>query len=218
MAKIHELRHKLLPYSPDLAPSDFNLFSKLKIFLSGPRFSTTEELIPEMEGYFAGLEESHFWDGIKALEHRWTKCIILQGDCVEKQKHFYRGKTLLSSTFQELFKPPSLPSLPSLNNPHWLPPDLHLAVLTHLATAVPPAWHVSKRLLLIDKGLHEVEIVWASTFICAYNLSGNCFHCSSVRAIFSFYSYFRDISIFIFTWSHLPRCLINYNNLTTGAA
>jgi hypothetical protein len=53
-------------------------------FPGGQRFSTTEELIAEVEQYFAGLEESHFEDGIKALEHHWTKCISLQGDCVEK--------------------------------------------------------------------------------------------------------------------------------------
>ena len=87
MAKLHELRYELLPhppYSPDLAPSDFHLFPKLKIFLGGRRFPTREELTAELERYFAGLEESHFRDGIKALEHRWTKCISLQGDYVEK--------------------------------------------------------------------------------------------------------------------------------------
>ena len=72
MAKIRELRYELLPYSPDLAPSDFNLFPKLKIFVGGPTFSTMEELTAGVEGYFAGLEESHFRDGIKALEHCWT--------------------------------------------------------------------------------------------------------------------------------------------------
>ena len=60
MAKIHELRYELLPYLPDLAPSDLNLFLKLKIFLGKPRFPTTEELRAEVEGYFAGLKESHF--------------------------------------------------------------------------------------------------------------------------------------------------------------
>ena len=85
MEKIHELRYELLPYSPDLTPSDFNLFPKLKIFLGGPRFSSKEELTAEVEGYFAGLEQCHFRVGIKALEHRWTKCISLQGDYVEKK-------------------------------------------------------------------------------------------------------------------------------------
>ena len=44
-----------------------------------------EELRAEVEAYFAGLEECHFRDGIKALEHSWTKCISLQGDYVEKK-------------------------------------------------------------------------------------------------------------------------------------
>ena len=64
MAKIHELSYELLSYSPNFAPSDFNLFPRLKIFLVRPRFSTTEELTAEVEGYFAGLEKCHFEDGI----------------------------------------------------------------------------------------------------------------------------------------------------------
>jgi hypothetical protein len=85
MAKTHELRYELLPYSSDLTPSDFNLFPRLKIFLDRLRFFTTEELIAEVEKYFAGLEECHFRDWIKALEHRWTKCSSLQGDYVENK-------------------------------------------------------------------------------------------------------------------------------------
>ncbi|XP_014288285.1 histone-lysine N-methyltransferase SETMAR-like [Halyomorpha halys] len=82
MAKLHELRYELLPnppYSSDLAPTYFHLFSKLENFLGGCRFLTAE-----LERYFACLEESNFQDGIKALEHRWTKCISLQRDYVEK--------------------------------------------------------------------------------------------------------------------------------------
>ena len=67
-----------------MPPSDFHLFPKLKIFLGGLGFSTMEEQTDEEEGYFAGLEESHFRDGIKALEYRWTKRISLQKDYVEK--------------------------------------------------------------------------------------------------------------------------------------
>ena len=95
MAKIHDLRYELLLYSPDLIPSDFYLFPGLKMFLGGTRFSTTEELTAEVEGYFSGLKESNFRDGIKALEHRWTKCIGLQGVYVENRnsssdvRHFF---------------------------------------------------------------------------------------------------------------------------------
>jgi histone-lysine N-methyltransferase SETMAR len=85
--KIEELGFELVPqppYSPDLAPSDFHLFPKLKIFLGGKKFCTNEEFISTVNDYFEGLDENHFRDGIKKLEHRWTKCMDLEGDYVEK--------------------------------------------------------------------------------------------------------------------------------------
>lgn len=87
MAKFHDLKYELLehpPYSPDLAPSDYHLFPKLKIFLGGQRFSSNEEAIAAVDEYFSGLPQSHFKDGILALEYRWTKCVELRGDYVEK--------------------------------------------------------------------------------------------------------------------------------------
>ena len=87
MAKINELRYELLPhppYSPDLAPSDFHLFPRLKKFLGGKRFSSNDELKATVNEYFACLNESEFRTGIMALEHRWSKCIDVQGDYVEK--------------------------------------------------------------------------------------------------------------------------------------
>ena len=72
------------PCSPDLAPSDVYLFLKLKLFLAGQRFSSNQEAIAAVEGYFAALTKNHYRDAIIALEHRWNKCISLKGDYVEK--------------------------------------------------------------------------------------------------------------------------------------
>ena len=58
MGKLRDLHYKLLehlPYSPDLAPSDFCLFPKLRLFLAGQRFSSNQEVIAAVEGYFADL-------------------------------------------------------------------------------------------------------------------------------------------------------------------
>uniref|UniRef100_A0A0K0FT80 Uncharacterized protein n=1 Tax=Strongyloides venezuelensis TaxID=75913 RepID=A0A0K0FT80_STRVS len=66
-----------------LAPSDFYLFSSFKKFLSGKRFSSIEELQKTVDGYFEGLEENHFKEGIEAMESRWKKCIELEGEYVE---------------------------------------------------------------------------------------------------------------------------------------
>ncbi|KOC61211.1 Histone-lysine N-methyltransferase SETMAR [Habropoda laboriosa] len=87
MAKIAEFKFNLLPqpaYSPDLAPSDFHLFPKLKKFLRGCRFSSDDELIAAVNVYFEDLQEKDFRDGITGLEHRWMNCIEVQGDYVEK--------------------------------------------------------------------------------------------------------------------------------------
>jgi histone-lysine N-methyltransferase SETMAR len=87
MGKLRDLHYELLehpPYSPDLAPSDFYLFPKLKIFLAGQRFSSNQEAIAAVEGYFADLTKNHYRDGIMALQHRWNKCISLKGDYAEK--------------------------------------------------------------------------------------------------------------------------------------
>jgi hypothetical protein len=44
-----------LPCFPDLAPPDFCLSPKLKLFLAGQRFSSNQEAIAAVEGYFADL-------------------------------------------------------------------------------------------------------------------------------------------------------------------
>jgi len=87
MGKLRDLHYELLehpPYSPDLAPSVFCLFPKLKLFLAGKRFSSNQEVIAAVEGYFADVTKNHYRDGIMALENRWNKCISLKGDYVEK--------------------------------------------------------------------------------------------------------------------------------------
>ena len=47
LGKLRDLHYELLehpPYSPDLAPSDFCLFPKLKLFLAGQRFFNQEAI------------------------------------------------------------------------------------------------------------------------------------------------------------------------------
>jgi len=83
MGILWDLHYELLehsPYSPDLAPSDFYLFSKLKLFFAGQRFSSNQGATAAVEGYSADLTKNHYRDRIMALEHRWNKCISLKGD------------------------------------------------------------------------------------------------------------------------------------------
>jgi len=57
---------------------------KPKLFLAGQRFSSNQEAIAAVVGYFVDLTKNHYTDGIMALEHRWNKCISLKGDYVER--------------------------------------------------------------------------------------------------------------------------------------
>lgn len=72
------------PYSPDLAPSDFFLFPRLKMDLRGRKFSTDDDVILAVEDFLEGCDKSWFCEGLMMLEKRWTKCIELKGDYVEK--------------------------------------------------------------------------------------------------------------------------------------
>ena len=72
------------PHSPDLAPSDYHLFGPLKRHLSGKRFSTDDDVVTEVQGWFKSLDAKFYEEGIRALVHRWEKCVNLDGDYVEK--------------------------------------------------------------------------------------------------------------------------------------
>jgi hypothetical protein len=48
------------------------------------RFSSNQEAIAALEGYFADLTKNHYRDGVMALEHCWNKCFSLKGDYVKK--------------------------------------------------------------------------------------------------------------------------------------
>jgi hypothetical protein len=60
------------------------LFPKLKASLAGRKFGSNEEVIAATEAFFAELDEGTYREGITVLQHRWTKCINLRGDYIEK--------------------------------------------------------------------------------------------------------------------------------------
>lgn len=85
--KLKQLRYEVVehpPYSPDLAPSDYFLFPRLKNWLAGKRFHSNDEVEAETNAYFEGLDGDHYKMGIEMLEDRYIKCITLDGDYVEE--------------------------------------------------------------------------------------------------------------------------------------
>jgi histone-lysine N-methyltransferase SETMAR len=83
---IHAAGFKTLnhpPYSPDLAPSDFHLFSHLKRHLRGRVFESDDEVIHSVESYFASQPLSFYSDAIAALPGRWQRAIDTRGSYIE---------------------------------------------------------------------------------------------------------------------------------------
>ena len=60
MAAIYDCGYKLIehpPYSPDLAPSDFHLFPKLKTAISGTHFQSYDDVIHAVDDFLNGQEK-----------------------------------------------------------------------------------------------------------------------------------------------------------------
>jgi histone-lysine N-methyltransferase SETMAR len=71
-------------YSPDLAPSDFSLFPKLKTKLRGGCFGSNEGVMEAVNEFFEDQNIEFYFEGLNKLEHRWVKCIDVEGDYIEK--------------------------------------------------------------------------------------------------------------------------------------
>ena len=81
--------YELIPhpaYSPDLAPSDFFLFPNLKKDILGLHLRSHEGVVMAVEEWVNGKNPDFFSSGLIALEHRWSKCITLKGNYIEKEK------------------------------------------------------------------------------------------------------------------------------------
>ena len=90
MAAIADLWWELLPhpaYSPDLAPSDFWLFSELKKPLRGHGYETLKELKLDCKKWILGTPAEFFNQGLKKLVGRWERCIEMNGNYIEKFDH-----------------------------------------------------------------------------------------------------------------------------------
>ena len=71
------------PYSPDMAPSDFYLYIKLKSHLCGIQYGSNACVIKAANEYL-GDQENAYFEGIRKLEQKRAKCIALKGDYIEK--------------------------------------------------------------------------------------------------------------------------------------
>jgi transposase len=80
--KFEVLSH--LPYSPDLAPSNFHFIPHLKRDLKGTHFTSDDEVKQAVTSWIKQRTPEFFIDNIHKLVLRREKCIERQGECVEK--------------------------------------------------------------------------------------------------------------------------------------
>jgi hypothetical protein len=71
-------------YSPDLAPSNYHLFSKMKFWLATQRFHTNDEPIDGVNNWLHNLVAPFFDEGLQKLVSRYDKCLNMNGIYVEK--------------------------------------------------------------------------------------------------------------------------------------
>ena len=72
------------PYSPDLAPSDFWLFPKLR----GCRYETIEGMQEAVTKVIDTLTQEDFHGAFQKLLERYNKCIVAGGDYFEGDQSF----------------------------------------------------------------------------------------------------------------------------------
>ena len=63
------------PYSPDLAPSDYWLFSHLQRHLEGKKFETKDQVRNALDDFFNSQPPSFWKDGIDKLPERWRRVV-----------------------------------------------------------------------------------------------------------------------------------------------
>ena len=69
-----------LPYSPDIAPSDFHLFQFLQNSLNGKDFNSLEDYKRYLEQFFVQKDKKFWEDGIMKLPERQQKVAEQNGE------------------------------------------------------------------------------------------------------------------------------------------
>lgn len=74
-------------YSPDLAPCDFLLFPKVKMFLKGKSFDDVGSMKKHTTVHLQSLTPQDFQSCFQKLQERWSKCIDARGDYFDQDKN-----------------------------------------------------------------------------------------------------------------------------------
>ena len=73
------------PYSPDLAPGDFFLFSHLKAAIKGERFADVNAIKDRVTAVLRSIPQEAFADCFRKLYERCQTCVVADGDYFQGQ-------------------------------------------------------------------------------------------------------------------------------------
>ena len=79
--QITVLEHSV--YSPDLAPSDFFLFPKIKEILKGRHFDDIDDIRSNTTSALKAIPQNQFQNYFEGWTRRWHRCIASQGEYFE---------------------------------------------------------------------------------------------------------------------------------------
>ena len=71
------------PYSPDLVPSDFFLFPKLKEVIKGTRIQHSKAIKTAVTRELRAIPEESFQECVEAWQRKLEQCIRAQGNYFE---------------------------------------------------------------------------------------------------------------------------------------
>jgi hypothetical protein len=84
------------PYSPDLAPSDYWLFPKLKETLKGQHFSSDAEVEAAVRKWISSKPENFFMGGMNKWIERLKKCVAIMVIMLKNKCTMWKRNTFLS--------------------------------------------------------------------------------------------------------------------------
>ena len=71
-----------IPTCPELAPSDYYFFPKMKKELGGHHFARDDDVMNAVDQFLR--DQNGVPEGIRLLHDHWTKCVNVGGDYVKK--------------------------------------------------------------------------------------------------------------------------------------
>jgi [histone H3]-lysine36 N-dimethyltransferase SETMAR len=81
--RIENLGREVLPhpaYSPDLAPSDFQLFRSMQHFFQEKIYTEVESIKKDLDSYFSSRPEGFYKSEIEPMPERWEKVTLNDGN------------------------------------------------------------------------------------------------------------------------------------------